>query len=445
MSDGDRAAARELYVEGVRLQEGGKFDAALERFQRAQSVFSAPTHLLHIAECQAALGRLVESAETYRTLVRTPLPAGSPNAFVQAQQQGNAELTQVEPRIPGMKIQVKPENVQNLNVQIDGQPMSAALVGVSRPANPGEHTVAVFAPGYGKTEQKVTLKEKEQKEITLMLQPTSGVVYGPALTPLPASQPPPPPPSYGGQTQSQLPPDAPPVYQPPQDRKRGPTTSFLIGPRVGLSIPGGSTQAPAAGADASTTSVSQAIGVGGSFGVEGGIRFARVFYFGLVFDHGIYSRGPALEDAANKAPAGISVTSTNSSNYLGLDFVWISNPEGIGFYGELGLGYRWLKNSTRAESDNNASNFQEVSTTYGGSEGTLGIGIHLRLSDSLRLIPKATISAGSFSKVQGGCDSGGSSCTAAQTYSQDISNTDTHSVVFIGIVGFFDIGKHGTP
>ena len=59
-----------------------------------------------LAECEAALGKLVESAETYRTLTRTPLPPGAPNAFVQAQAQGAAELTQVEPRIDVYKRQV---------------------------------------------------------------------------------------------------------------------------------------------------------------------------------------------------------------------------------------------------------------------------------------------------------------------------------------------------
>src|SRR5215472_16878657 len=84
VTDADRAAASELFVEGVKLQEAGNFADALDRFQRAQAVFSAPTHILHIAECNAALGKLVESAEAYRALVHTPLPADAPKPFVQA-------------------------------------------------------------------------------------------------------------------------------------------------------------------------------------------------------------------------------------------------------------------------------------------------------------------------------------------------------------------------
>src|ERR1700735_2616047 len=81
VTESERAAARQLFHEGDELQRAGKFVEALDKFQRAQQVFSAPTNMLRIAECDAALGHLVQSAEAYRALVRTPLPSGSPAAF----------------------------------------------------------------------------------------------------------------------------------------------------------------------------------------------------------------------------------------------------------------------------------------------------------------------------------------------------------------------------
>src|SRR4051794_25209468 len=94
MSDGERkAAARAAYTEGVELQEKGKPTEALARFEAAEKLFDAPTHVLRIAECQALTGKLVEASETYETLIRKTLPPNSPDAFVQAQEQGKAELT----------------------------------------------------------------------------------------------------------------------------------------------------------------------------------------------------------------------------------------------------------------------------------------------------------------------------------------------------------------
>ena len=81
VSDAERAAARDLFKEGDELQRAGKFADALDKFQRAERAYDAPTNVVRIAECQAALGRLVESAETYRSALRAPLPPGSPQAF----------------------------------------------------------------------------------------------------------------------------------------------------------------------------------------------------------------------------------------------------------------------------------------------------------------------------------------------------------------------------
>ena len=76
-----KAAARAAYQEGVKLQDDGKYAEALARFESAEKLFDAPTHLLHIAECQALTGRLVEASETYELLIHKALPAGSPDAF----------------------------------------------------------------------------------------------------------------------------------------------------------------------------------------------------------------------------------------------------------------------------------------------------------------------------------------------------------------------------
>jgi tetratricopeptide (TPR) repeat protein len=117
VTDSERAAARELFKEGDELQRTGKFTEALDKFQRAQKVYSAPTNELRIAECQAALGQLVEATESYRTALRMPLPPGSPPAFQAAVDQAKTELAQVEPRVPKLVVHVAPANA-NPQLQI---------------------------------------------------------------------------------------------------------------------------------------------------------------------------------------------------------------------------------------------------------------------------------------------------------------------------------------
>src|SRR5262249_14300972 len=123
------------------------------------------------AECNAALGRLVESAEAYRAVVRTPLPPNSPPAFQAAVDQAKGELAQVEPRVPRVVVQVEPANPPGEQLQIDGQIVPTALLGEPFPLDPGPHKIIVYASGFVSTEQSVLLKERETKSLTLTLKP----------------------------------------------------------------------------------------------------------------------------------------------------------------------------------------------------------------------------------------------------------------------------------
>jgi hypothetical protein len=431
VSDADRAAARDLFFDGVKLQNEGKFAEGLDRFQRAQRIFSAPTHLLHIAECQVALGQLVEGSETYRTLVRTPLPQGSPAAFTQAQQQGGAELAQVEPRIPSVKIDVTPQNVQNLQVQVDGAPMNTALVGVARPINPGAHKVVVFAPGYGRQEAAFAVKEREAaKTVPIALQPTGGVVYGPGVVPppvtpaqpvQPATNPPPANPPPAGNPD----PNAADQSQEWKTEKRTSTASILAGARLGVMFPSGSAGARNDGSG--NQAMSDYVTTGGAFAVEGGIRFAKHWFGGLGFEHGVYGKG-------DKAALGFSgdVTTTLSSNLVEARFAYISNPDGLGFYGEIGIGYRWLIDTN----ENGLISARRTDTeTLRGGELELGAGAFIRAGNYLRFIPKVSFGIGTFSKGDISCTG---TCGASPTDATIDINTATHTFIFLGLGGYYN-------
>jgi hypothetical protein len=424
VSDADRAAARELFVEGVKLQEAGSFADALDRFQRAQAVFSAPTHLLHIAECDAALGKLVESAEMYRTLVRTPLPAGAPNAFVQAQQQAAAELPQVEPRIPSVRLVVKPDRVTGLSILIDGQPTSTALVGVQRPIDPGTHTVTVTASGYAKNEQHVTLREKENKDLAITLSPVSGITYAqPQLPPAaPAA-----PQTYSPPPLSGPAAPPPPVYMTsPEEQeaeRRQPGGGFMLGATLGVVIP--------AGALYQGQSLSQLTGPGPSVGLDAGFRFVKRLYIGVVLSHGFLGTGSASSNPAT----GESLTATANTNYAGVNLAYISNPRGVAFFGEIGAGYRAL--STDVVSTRNG----DTSSQYSGAEVSLGAGMHFKLGDWVRLVPELSFTAGQFSAVNCTGPSTGSSPITACPSPGDLSRPDTHSFVLLGVTAFVDFAR----
>jgi hypothetical protein len=169
MSESERkAAARAAYMEGLTLQEEKKdCAAALPRFETAQKLFDAPTHLLHIAQCQAQTGRLVESQETYETLSRLSLAATAPEPFKQAVEQAKKELPGVKARVPTLRVQVTPapSSIPGLVVQLNGTTMPNELVGIARPINPGRYRVTCTAPGWKQVAPTdiVTVDEGTQK------------------------------------------------------------------------------------------------------------------------------------------------------------------------------------------------------------------------------------------------------------------------------------------
>jgi tetratricopeptide (TPR) repeat protein len=73
-ADGDPVqVARSLYNEGLAEFDLGRFREALDRFERAYRVRSAPALLFNIAQCHRKLGELEEAATTYRSfLARDP-------------------------------------------------------------------------------------------------------------------------------------------------------------------------------------------------------------------------------------------------------------------------------------------------------------------------------------------------------------------------------------
>ncbi len=171
MTESERkAAARAAYLEGVALQEKGDCAQALPRFAAAQKLFDAATHQLHIAQCQAATGKLVEAQENYETLVHKNLST-APDAFKQAQDTARKELTTLQPRIPTLRVQTTPgaSSLKDVAVQVNGTRMPNDLVGIARPINPGTYKVTASATGYKAAPVDIQLRDGDAKTVDMKL------------------------------------------------------------------------------------------------------------------------------------------------------------------------------------------------------------------------------------------------------------------------------------
>lgn len=166
----DKATARELAKEGIAAEEDGNCKTAIDRLERAESLYHAPPHLQHLARCYQKTGRLVDATETWRKLTLESLPANSPPAFKEAVAEAEAELPKLEPRLGRLTIKTK-ETYPDLVVEVDGKAWSSAAIGVPRVIDPGKHAVAARATGFEKSEQQVDVGEGKAAEVTVALAP----------------------------------------------------------------------------------------------------------------------------------------------------------------------------------------------------------------------------------------------------------------------------------
>jgi tetratricopeptide (TPR) repeat protein len=170
LSEAERkAAARAAFTEGMQLQQDGKCEEALERFQAAQRLYDALSHQLHIAQCQAATGKLVEAQETYETIVHAQLSASAPPAFQKAQETAKKEVITLRPRVPTLRIQVTPKEAPNLVVSVNGSRVPNEVLNIARPMNPGTYKVTATATGMKASPVDVEIQEGEIKAVDVKL------------------------------------------------------------------------------------------------------------------------------------------------------------------------------------------------------------------------------------------------------------------------------------
>jgi hypothetical protein len=437
LSEGERKnIARTLFQEGVKLQESGKASdvpAALAKFEAAQKNFSAPTNVLHIAECQALLGHLIDASETYNNLAKMKVdPDKDPPIFLQAQQQGAGEAAGVKGRIPTLKVDVQPDakTLQNLQITFNDKPMPPELIGVPHQFDPGTYRIAAYANGYLLKEPSgdVVVKEKETKIITIILAPVGGA----AATPVPVTgtvaQNTPPatgtPPPVAGADQNPPPKDQPPPVPPPPpppDNSKG----YLVGLRGAYLVPFGNVPKPRSATAAvigSTSDVGMGdmFGGGGAIGLDGGLRLAKVLYLGLTAEFGTFGAGSDTSTIPN-------ATVSTSTFMLGLEAGLITSPDRFAFFGTAGLGYRTLKQSITGGGRN---------LEVGGTEANFsGFDLWTRLgfaipAGPLRLIPYGSLALGTFSRSS-------SDALGAASSNQDVTNTSLHGFLGLGLAAYF--------
>jgi hypothetical protein len=166
-----RTAARDLAVGGAEAFERGDFATALDRFQRAESLYRAPTIAIMTARSLARLGRIVEAVDKYEETRRMLLEPDAPDAFRQAVQDAGAEIEAVRAKLARLELRLPAGAPRDVEIQLDGEPVPAVLLGVPTPVDPTLHRVTARARGHRPFEAEVTLHEGALEVLGIVLEP----------------------------------------------------------------------------------------------------------------------------------------------------------------------------------------------------------------------------------------------------------------------------------
>lgn len=182
-----RVAARELALSGAEAFDKQDFATALDRFQRAESLYKVPSIAVMVARCLAKVGRVVEAVDKYEETLRMPLDAAAPEAFQRAVADATAEVEVARARVSRLELHLPVDAPRDSEVLLDEKPVPAALLGVPTPVDPGEHHLEAHAPGRQHFRLDIKLAEGARQAVEIALLPLDPHPAPPAATPKPAS------------------------------------------------------------------------------------------------------------------------------------------------------------------------------------------------------------------------------------------------------------------
>lgn len=168
-SEADRATARALAEEGFRALKEKNYEVAEDRFRRADALVHAPTLVLDRGRALMGLKRYVEAQEQFELVLREGVADNAPRVWKNTLKDARTLLDEVKPKIAWLTISVP--DIDNPQLQVDGQPIPPAALGVRRATNPGTRTIEVQAEGYAPRQVTVELPEGGEQAVEVALDP----------------------------------------------------------------------------------------------------------------------------------------------------------------------------------------------------------------------------------------------------------------------------------
>ncbi|HZO15394.1 MAG TPA: hypothetical protein VFB62_19100, partial [Polyangiaceae bacterium] len=165
---GERSLALKLAGEAMDLFTAGDYEAALDKFSRADGILPAPTLKLRIARCLDKLDRMLEAADKYREVIAAELGKKAPAQHHEARREAVPELAKLLEQVPTVLVVVEGQGSGEARVLLEGAPLPREAVGEKQPLDPGTYSFEARV-GERHVRKVITLKRGEHQRVELVL------------------------------------------------------------------------------------------------------------------------------------------------------------------------------------------------------------------------------------------------------------------------------------
>ncbi|MEZ4338250.1 MAG: PEGA domain-containing protein [Sandaracinaceae bacterium] len=159
--------ARDLYLEGGRLVEEGRWADAVSAFERSYRLSGIPAALFNTATTLRSMGRHRDARDLFRQLLA--IESLDPETREMAEGRMHEEAGRVaQILVLGL------DDATDARLELDGQVVEERSEPIELETDPGDHAVSVVRPGYVPWREAFTLTDGERHRLTVELEALDG-------------------------------------------------------------------------------------------------------------------------------------------------------------------------------------------------------------------------------------------------------------------------------
>lgn len=175
-------AALKKFEEGSRLFAANNPTEALRAFQASLELEPSPNTLFKIAKCYLALERTASAYINFRRAAKEAqdrIKATGEQRFVPTQAAAEAEVAQLDSRVPRITLELPPDTPGQVAISVDGEVLPPAIWSNPIEIDPGPHRISAVGPLISPYESSFEVKPSETRNIPLPLvrRPTGTILF----------------------------------------------------------------------------------------------------------------------------------------------------------------------------------------------------------------------------------------------------------------------------